>query len=743
MAMAVSQRRKRTGLAVAVATAALALVTLLRAADPWFIAEIRDRTFDAYERLKPRSADKPLPVRIVDIDDASLAAFGQWPWPRSRLAALVERLGALGAAVVAFDVLFPEPDRTSPARFARGLAIDNPADAAALETLAARLPDNDAAFAAAMAREPVVLGFATEAAPNARRPEAKGGFAFAGADPKRELPAFPGATVNLPVLAKAAAGIGALSLGGRENNGVVRRVPLLFTDGRRLFPSLVLEALRVAQGAKSVIVRSTGASGEQAAAPALIDLRVGQFRVPLTSLGELWLWYGHDKPGRYVSAKDVLDPAKTAAVRPLVDGQIVFVGSSAAGLFDTRTTALGEVVPGVSIHAQAAEQIIAGRFVSRPDWATGLEIVATILLGAALTALLLVAGARFAAIAGGLAGAAAIGGSWLAFQRFGLFIDPVYPLIGALATYLAVTGILHAVTDREKRFVRQAFGQYLAPTLLARLEAAPDLLRLGGEMRPMTIMFMDVRGFTPISEALSAEEVVSFLNRLLSPLSEAIQAELGTIDKYIGDSVMAFWNAPVAVPGHARRACRAALAMRRALAELNAADAFGFAAGGHGDLAVRIGIGINTGEACVGNMGSDRRFNYSVIGDAVNTAARIESGCKEAGVDILVSEATAREVPGMALLPAGEIALKGKARPAALFALVGDEAEAATPAFQAIATAHAALMAALAAGRPADAAAALAQCRTLGGARLAGLYEALGRRIGALAASGPVQPADA
>jgi adenylate cyclase len=735
--MAVSQKRRRAWFAVAVAAGALALVTLVRAADPAFISDIRDRTFDAYERLAPRPFDERLPVRIVDIDDRSLATYGQWPWPRSRLAELVDRLRQLGAAVVAFDVLFPEPDRASPARFARSLTIGDKADAAALESLAARLPDTDAAFAAAMRKEPVVLGFAVEAKPNAKRPAVKGGFAFAGTDPKRELPTFPGATVNLPVLSQAATGVGALSLGGRENTGVVRRVPLLFSDGKRLYPSLVLEALRVAQGAHGVLVRSSGASGEGGGAPALIDLRVGQFRVPMTRLGELWLWYGDDQRQRYVSAADVLDPARTGQVRPLVQGQIVFVGSSATGLFDTRTTALGEVVPGVSIHAQAAEQIIAGRFVSRPDWATGVEIVGTIVLGAVLTALLLVAGARFAAVAGGLAAGAVLGGSWLAFRRFGLFIDPVYPLIGALATYLAVTGLLHAVTDREKRFVRHAFGQYLAPELLARLEAAPDLLRLGGESRPMTILFMDVRGFTSMSEQLSAEEVVSFLNRLLTPLSEAIHAELGTIDKYIGDSVMAFWNAPVAVADHARRACRAALAMRRALVALNTADAFGFAAAGHGDLRVRIGVGINTGEACVGNMGSDRRFNYSVIGDAVNVAARVESSCKEAGVDILVSEATARAVPGMALLPAGEIALKGKARPAALFALVGDEAEAATPAFQALAAAHAELMAALGAGRRATADAALARCRTLAGERLTGLYAALARRVEALPAAAP------
>ena len=200
-------------------------------------------------------------------------------------------------------------------------------------------------------------------------------------------------------------------------------------------------------------------------------------------------------------------------------------------------------------------------------------------------------------------------------------------------------------SDREKRFIRQAFGQYLVPELIKKLEESPGALKLGGETRRLSIMFLDIRGFTGISEALSADELVTLLNRLFSPLSDAIFREQGTIDKYIGDSIMAFWNAPVEVPDHPLRACRAALAMRAIVDELNAGDAFGFAARGRSDLQVKIGVGINTGTACVGNMGSERRFNYSVIGDAVNVAARIEASCKEMGVDILISESVARGRP--------------------------------------------------------------------------------------------------
>ena len=214
------------------------------------------------------------------------------------------------------------------------------------------------------------------------------------------------------------------------------------------------------------------------------------------------------------------------------------------------------------------------------------------------------------------------------FSHFRLLIDPIFPSLAALAVYIAVERVLHVASDHEKKFVRQAFGQYLAPELLAQLENSPQAMRLGGEFRDISVMFMDVRGFTPISEALTATELVDFINTLLAPLSDAIQDELGTIDKYIGDSIMAFWNAPVNVPDHATRACRAALKMREAVNALNDSDAFGFSARGFEDPRVRIGVGINAGLACVGNMGSQRRFNYSAMGDVVNVAARIELASK-------------------------------------------------------------------------------------------------------------------
>jgi adenylate cyclase len=729
--------------ATLVAAGALIAVTALRAIDPSPIAQLRERTFDAYQRISPRP-DGDFPVRIVDIDEASLAAVGQWPWPRDVVANLVKRLNELGAAVIAFDVTFAEPDRTSPNRILRQLPQGD--DALRFGALLSQLPDHDRAFAAAIADAPVVLGFA-DAKTNTQRPSQKAGFALAGVDSSDGLSHFSGTATNLPIFDNAASGVGGLNLSyAGIKSGIVRQVPMIFSDGtagtKGFYPSLVIEALRVAQHAKSVMVRGSGASGEVDIANAgrhtLVDLRVGDFVVPLTEAGEIRVYFNHDRPDRYVSAKDVLDPAKADAIKDKIEGQIIFVGTSAAGLLDSWPTPLDEVVPGVSVHAQAVEQILGKTFLYRPDWTTGAEGLAIFVLGALLTFLLLRLGSRYASFALIAVVVIGVGGSWLAFTKLGLLLDPIYPLTATAATYFAVVGVLYVATDTEKKFVRQAFGQYVAPELLAKLENAPEMMRLGGEIRTITLMFMDVRGFTPISEGLSAEELVEFINRLLSPLTDTIQAELGTIDKYMGDAIMAFWNAPLDIPDHPTRACRAALKMRQVLAELNARDAFDFRAHGKGDRTVRIGIGINTGEACVGNMGSERRFNYSAMGDAVNTTSRIESACKDVGFDIVVSADTAKLVEGFALLEAGDLQLKGKSQRVKLFALFGDEAFAATPEFMELARLHAEMRKAIESGQAEDAGNLLRHCRSLGGELAVKFYDRFEEQIRE-AGSGPVE----
>lgn len=356
-------------------------------------------------------------------------------------------------------------------------------------------------------------------------------------------------------------------------------------------------------------------------------------------------------------------------VSAAIEGSIVFIGTSAAGLQDVRTTALGQNVPGVSLHAQIVEQILSGHYLSRPDWANGLEILAIAIAGCLLVLLTTFVSPVMALACGMAITALALVASWVAFAYAGLLFDPLAPILAASITHFSATAFRFLVTDRERREVRQAFGRYLSPSLLYRIEHNRNALRLGGDDRELTVMFVDVRSFTEISERMAPTDVVTFLNTLLDALSRHVIANEGTLDKFIGDSIMAFWNAPVDVANHPRKALRAALGMRETLARLNADDAFGFGA----TQAVGIGIGIHTGIACVGNMGAETRFNYSAVGDTVNIAARIEAACKEVSFDILVSEATAQALPGCALLEAGALGLKGKTTRTRLFAVAGDE----------------------------------------------------------------------
>ncbi len=649
----------------------VAALTILRASDPQSLKLAREATFDEYQRLAPR-AFETMPVRVIDIDEASLRQFGQWPWPRDRMAALVDRLSEMGASAIAFDILFAEPDRLSPRNVVRDVPGVDPA-------LLFQLPDNDEIFAQSIAGKPVILGFGLSNEGD-YKPPVKAGIAFTGESPVDAPPRFKAATPLRPQLEVGAAGIGHISLNPRSSSAVVRAVPLFLSDGEQLYPNLAIEALRVAQGASTYVL-----AGATDVPDTITSVKIGDFVVPLTAAGELWLYVSPDREERSVSARHVLaaggaPPDVTAAI----EGSIAFVGTSAAGLLDIRTTALGQNVSGVSLHAQAVEQILSGRFLSRPDWANGLEILSIAVLGSLLVLLTIFVSPAIALACGLLITAFALVASWLAFSYAGLLFDPLAPIVTGTITHFAATSFRFLVTDRERRVIRRAFGQYLSPSLLYRIEHTRNALRLGGDDRELSVMFVDVRNFTEISEQLPPTAVVGFLNTLLDALSRHVIANDGTLDKFIGDSIMAFWNAPVDIAGHASKAVRAALAMRETLARLNASDAFGFGP----QRKVGIGIGIHTGIACVGNMGAETHFNYSAVGDAVNIAARIESACKAVNFDILVSEHTARLLTGYALLDAGALELRGKSGRTRVYAVIGDQHIAASAEFAELEIVH-------------------------------------------------------
>lgn len=652
------------------ASLVLAVALVLRWIDPPILGDLRALVFDQYQRVQPREYE-PLPVKIVDIDDESLAKLGQWPWPRSVIAQLLARLREAGVAVVAFDVVFAEPDRTAPARVLEHWGVPA-SDPLALE-LGRRVDDPDAVLTQEIARGNVVLGMVLTDDDRQGTVKKKGGWANAGVNPRDNVLAFGGVLAALPELQDAAKGNGAFNL-GPDGDTVVRRVPMILQAGKDLYPSLVAEALRVAVGAKSYVVKSSGYQGYKNFGWNIFghqrtgvgEIGIGPLRLFTDPQAMLWLYDSGPRPERFIPAWQVLE----GGARDL-DGAVVFVGTSAPGLLDLRSTPNAAVVPGVEVHAQIVEQILTNNLISRPIWADPLEFLALLVLGLAMIFLLPRLGAIGCAVLGCVSIVAAIGYGWWAFLQMHWLIDPVFPSAGALAVFL--TGVLLSFrrSDLERKQVREMFSHYIAPAMVKRLVANPALLKLGGEVRDLTIMFCDIRDFTTISERMDAASLTALLNDFLTPMTEAVRANGGTIDKYIGDAIMAFWNAPLDEPDHPQLACKATLEMRQRLAALNAQLAEKAAQAGQEHQPIMIGIGLNSGPALVGNLGSRDVRNYSVIGDNVNLASRIEGISKSFGLDILIGEQTRAAVPDFAAIPIGDIYVKGKTKPASLYGLIG------------------------------------------------------------------------
>lgn len=704
----------------------LALVTV-RVIDPLPVRALRLAYFDYLQVVSPREY-RDMPVRVVDIDEAALAKFGQWPWSRDLVADLVDELSDLGAAVIAFDILFAEQDRLSPASLVKndGLAqlLREDVSPAELQAL-----DTDRIFATAMSRSATVLGVASSPVAGVDA----GGFVKAGMveignRPAGALHPFHNSTPLVSEFATAAAGIGNINVSPIREDGKVRQVPLVWRTNDGAIATLSLEALRIALGQSTILLRGLG--DLEAATE---SVQVGGYVIPTTAQGEIWVRYRQDDPRLYVSAADVLNGNDPDRLKAALAGQIVLIGTSAAGLLDLRTTALGETVPGVSIHAQIIEQILQETYLLRGDVISALELLAVVFLGLVVTLVMARTGPSVSLLSGGLAAALVVGVSWWSFATKSVLLDATYPLLGGALNFGILTAWRFVVTDRERRMIRRSFSQYLAPSVLSQIEGRGYKIELGGEIRNLTVMFSDIRNFTPLTEQTPPDKLVPLLHDLFTGLSQEILDQQGTIDKFIGDSIMTFWNAPLPVDGHARRAALAALGMRAALKVFCARRT---------DLAlpIEIGIGVHTGDACVGNIGSDQRFNYSAIGAAVNIAARVESSCKAVGFDILATEQIVDAAPDLAWLRAGAVAMKGVGQRMPLYLLVGDAAVAKDPRFLGLQSEHAALLTAMADGR--DAVARLEECRNNAVKVLAGLgrfYDRLPDRIADVRAITPDQ----
>jgi len=655
------------------------------------LTRIGQLVFDAYIRAEPRSFEMA-PVRVVDIDEESLRRYGQWPWPRSDVAELAQRLGDAGAAVIALDIVFSEPDRTSPPTIAKSLARGGDRQAAA--TLA-RLPDSDALLAETFGRLPVVTGFFLTNDPFRRQALPKAGFAVSGTAPGSAVPTYRNAVLPLPGLQQAATGSGSVTFAG-DADGIVRKVPLLLRQRGQLLPALSLEALRVAQGAGAIVVKTSDGSGNLGGGRAehdVVSVKVGSFEVPTTESGALWMHYTEPQPQRVVPAWKILSGAvPKERMAELFGGHIVFVGAGAVGLRDLVSTPLQDRELGVMLHAQAAEQMILGRFLVRPDWAAGLERALVLALGAVLLLLLPGLGAIRGAALGAFFAAGSVGGSWYAFTEHRFLLDPTYPVLAVLTVYLTGTALSFYREEQRRRYIHGAFDRYLSPELVKRIAADPDRLELGGEEREMTVLFCDIRNFSAISERLKPQQIIRLLISFLTPMCDILLRRQATIDKFMGDAILAFWNAPLDDPRQYEHAARAALEMVAGLQQLNR-DMPGRAdEPWPGEL--RIGIGLNAGPCCVGNMGSAQRLAYSLIGDTVNLASRIEGLTKFYGVDIAIGSALQRQLPGFACVPLDRVRVLGRAQPEEIHALLGDEQLAGSAEFRRFLDGHGKMIAA-------------------------------------------------
>ncbi len=710
----------------------LCAVLAVQLSDPLPARLIRARVFDFYQQTRPRPVPKESPVVIIDIDEKSLVEQGQFPWPRTVVADLVTRATELGVEAIGFDIMFAEEDQTSIAKVAARTATLDSATRANLM----QAPSNDKLLADAIAASGKVV-LAQNSTDQAR--EDKGeppltSYAALGGDAAPYLEKNTSILRPLAVLDDAAAGRGIISLSKENYDGIVRQVPMAVSVGDGIYPALSLEMLRVKLGAKTITLKTDAVAGGISE----ISIRPVRSRernlVKTDTSAQIWVYFRPHQTfaANYVSATDLLN-GRVAKER--LAGKFALVGTSASGLLDLRSTPLDPVLPGVEVHANILENIIFSTQLTRPPPAHLMEWAITFIVGMIMIIITPMVGARagamtFLAMAGGM-----VWYSWSEFSAHLELYDPTFPIAVALLFYSYLTYTGYAREEAQRRQVRSAFGQYLSPALVEKLAEDPSKLVLGGENREMTFMFSDVRGFTAISEMFDAQGLTRLINRLLTPLTNAILSTNGTIDKYMGDCVMAFWNAPLDVEDHAAAAARSALRMVEAVNSVNAALEQEAQQAGRPHKPLAIGIGINSGVACVGNMGSDQRFDYSVLGDAVNLASRLESQSKSYGVTIVMGENSAKDVRNFALLELDLIQVKGKKQAARIFTLAGDEATAGTGWFKELRTNHDAALAAYRARQWDEADARLAVCRKTATAQtglvteLCGFYTVLAERI--------------
>ena len=617
-------------------------------------SSLRNSSFDLFQNISPRESISSGQVLVLDIDERSLKELGQWPWPRSILAKLVDKTYL--SAALGFDIVFAELDRTGSKELKKQYK-DNPSFVNILD----QVPDNDDIFANSIKNHGTVILGAIPSKSFNNSFNMKFGLIEQGDDPRKFLQKYSGIQTNLESLDNSAKGIGSMSIG--NNDSIIRRLPLFENINGSLVPSLSLEVLRVAIGATTYQIKSSNASGETAFGEetGINHIKLGNLIIPTTNDGSAWIHYAK-KPIKTIPIWEIFSSKYD---RDYFEGKILIVGTSAPGLFDLRSTPLESNVPGVNIIANLTDQILSGQFLKRPDWIFGLEIITGVILALLVTLFIQFLGPIGGLIVFILGNAISILGSFYIFENHSYLVDPISPLVICLICYLVVTFFNFLFTELERSKVRNAFSQYMSPVMVEKLANSSESLKLGGERKEMTFLFSDIRGFTSISEKYKddPEALTDLINNLLTVLSNEILNNQGTIDKYMGDCIMAFWNAPTEDLNHREKSINAAFAMSKALEklneDLNRSD----------EEKLSVGIGINTGECIVGNMGSDKRFDYTVLGDAVNLASRLEGQSGNYGMQIILGEESIKNLSKEKYLicELDSIAVKGKSEPVNIY----------------------------------------------------------------------------
>lgn len=648
---------RRLGILLPSLSVAIGLVLLI--IDPLPMQTLRNNVFDQYQRWHPRDyAD--VPVRIVDIDEETLTRLGQWPWPRTRLAELLEKLKAADVAAVGYDVLLSEADRTSPKHMAKLWQLDSKTRSS-LEAL----PDHDAVFAKSLSEGNAVLGFVLQQDDHrwignkpdlVHRPFR---YISAGENVTTSLHAFDAVIPSRPEFELAATGGGALNFIA-DSDGIVRRVPLVLKLSGDPVPTLVAELLRVAQGEKNYFLKSNQKD------VGLAEIRVGAYKIPTSAEGEIWVHYSKPQANRYIPAWKVMSGD---LAQDWLTGHIVLIGSSAQGLMDLRFSPLGSVMPGVEAHAQALEQILLGQTLSRPVWAKAAEVIAIIIGGLAISFLSVRAKSLTAASVTATLLFIVVAGGWYAFRAYGLLINTVTPALIFGMAFVFGSLIHHFISEREHRWIKDVFSRYVSPNRVEYLVKHPETMSLGGGRQECSFVFTDLANFTQLMESIDPGDAVSMLNVYLDRMVAIAFRFEGTLDRIVGDSVAIMFSAPVPQSDHQARALACALEMNAFASEYAASlNAKGIDFG-------KTRIGIHSGKVIVGNFGGSTMFDYRALGDPVNTASRLESVNKLIGTNICVSEATLAGCPNALVRPIGRLVLKGKSEAIKVFEPLTPESE--------------------------------------------------------------------